>query len=277
MNKRWVGVVVAVLLLVVGGASAARAEAGTVRTGSLTFGGWERNYRVHVPDKAGPRARLVVALHGGVSDGESLRRESGLDAVADREGFVVAYPDGVMGTWNAGTCCAFAKWFGIDDVGFIDALTDRLAAQGLVDGRRISLAGFSNGGAMAYRYACERPRRVAAVAVASGALGVGCKPEGGISVLAFHGTNDFAVPYHGGGNQDSDTKLPFPPVQWLMDFWRWIDGVPAFGQAVDRGSWTWCRSAGDPVRIEFCTVIGGGHQWPAVAGERLAEFFRTHR
>jgi len=66
---------------------------------------------------AGERARpaaLVLAFHGGGGNASSFKGYAGLDALADREGFVVVYPDGSgargrrLLTWNAGACCGYA-------------------------------------------------------------------------------------------------------------------------------------------------------------------------
>src|SRR5690606_6667416 len=79
---------------------------------------------------------------------------------------------------------------------------------------------------MAYRYACERSAQVAAIAVVSGALAIGCTPDHPTSVLAFHGTWDPSVPYHGGGNMDAGVDFPFFPVQLTVEYWRWLNGLP---------------------------------------------------
>ena len=57
---------------------------------------------VHHPNSVGARAPLVVVLHGEGGSAAQARDELGWNAVADREGFVVAYPEGINHEWNAG-------------------------------------------------------------------------------------------------------------------------------------------------------------------------------
>ncbi|MFD0904190.1 CE1 family esterase [Actinomadura sediminis] len=242
---------------------------------TIAMGGWKRPYLLHLPpDRAGDeRLPLIVALHGGLNDPRYVREQSGLDAVADARGYAVAYPKGLLGTWNAGACCWFARWAGVDDVAFLDRLIDTLVEQGVADRRRVFLAGFSNGGGMAYRYACERPRRVAGVAVVSGALAIGCTPDRPFSVLAFHGTWDPSVPYFGGGNMDADVKFPFLPVRLLMEFWRWLGGLSALSWPLRNAPDGCVGTEPGPVRVALCTIERGGHEWPSFASGLIGAFF----
>ncbi|MEW2353693.1 PHB depolymerase family esterase [Spirillospora sp. NPDC029432] len=249
----------------------AAAQPGTHERAVTMYGVWDRSYLLHVPPGPEPRARrpLVVALHGGLNDMHYMRESTGLDAVADRNGFLVAYPDGFMRTWNAGGCCWFARMAGIDDVAFLDALIDGLVREGLADPARIYLTGFSNGGGMAYRYACERARRVAAVGVVSGSLAVDCAPRDPVSVMAFHGTADFSVPFGGGGDQDWNNPVPFPPVRAVIDFWREVARLAPLRRITLETAKTVCRTTGPGrggAEVEFCTIFDGGHEWPRGQG-----------
>ncbi|MFB4311441.1 alpha/beta hydrolase family esterase [Actinomadura sp. GTD37] len=242
---------------------------------TIAMGGWDRPYLLHVPpgSAAGKPLPLIVTLHGGLNDPEYVRKQSGLDEVADRQGYAVAYPEGFLGTWNAGACCSFARWAGIDDMSFLDKLIDTLVAQGVADRRRVFLTGFSNGGGMAYRYACQRAERLAGIAVVSGALAIGCTPGKPVSVLAFHGTLDPSVPYTGGGNMDADVHFPFFAVQVVMEFWRWVDQLPALSWPVPGGPDGCVGTGPGPQVVALCTEQGGGHEWPSYASGMIGRFF----
>src|ERR1700761_863930 len=140
--------------------------------------GVRRSYYVHVPagDDGTTPLPVVVALHGAFSTAREFERESSFSALADRERFIVVYPQGIgLGDWfrhwNSGHCCGKARKKNIDDVGFVLATVDDVARRNPVDRARIYLVGFSNGGMLAYRIAAEHPDIVAAVAVVSGTIG----------------------------------------------------------------------------------------------------------
>ncbi|MFG2020054.1 alpha/beta hydrolase family esterase [Actinomadura geliboluensis] len=242
---------------------------------TIAMGFWNRPYLLHLPPgrPAGKPLPLIVALHGGLNDPEYVRRQSGLDTVADAQGYAVAYPEGFLGTWNAGACCSFARWAGIDDMSFLDELIETLVKQGVADPRRVFMTGFSNGGGMAYRYACQRAERLAGIAVVSGALAIGCTPAKPVSVLAFHGTLDPSVPYTGGGNMDADVHFPFFAVQVVMEFWRWVNKLPALSWPVPGGPDGCVGTGPGPLLVALCTEQGGGHEWPSYASRMIGEFF----
>jgi poly(3-hydroxybutyrate) depolymerase len=180
-----------------------------------SFGG--RAMIVYVPThlpSAGARA-LVVVLHGGLGNAdriESARSEHGLnlDALAEKDGFIVAYLNGTPVTlrmgpdvlgWNAGGgCCGQSAANGIDDVGYIRGAVGFLAARYGFDRTRVFVMGHSNGAMMAQRMICETDVFAAAVAV-SGPLNLDvqtCPYARGRRVLAIHGADDQNVPIKGG-------------------------------------------------------------------------------
>lgn len=223
---------------------------------------------------------LVLAMHGGLANMTKMESLSGFNDLADSKGFLVAYPDGFMTTWNAGDCCGAAKIGKIDDVGFLTKLIDKLTKAGLADPDRVYATGFSNGAGMAYRMACERPGKVAAIGVVSAALAMDCDPAEPTSVMVFHGTADRSVPYAGGGDRDFNDKRPFPPVSQAIDFWRRQADLPELRETVyDRGDTT-CRSTGEggraDVEVALCRIDGGGHRWPDEAAGLLWKFFAAH-
>ncbi|MFT3928485.1 MAG: PHB depolymerase family esterase [Myxococcales bacterium] len=166
-----------------------------------------RTYLLYLPKQRRPRAPLLVLLHGSKQTGEDLRRATGyaFDRLADQHGFVAVYPDGFERRWN--DCRAAgrnpARKQGIDDVGFLLALTDRLATEADIDPGRVFLAGYSNGAQLAFRMALERPERVAGIATFSANLptedNFACQVSGkAVPALLINGTDDRINPFHGG-------------------------------------------------------------------------------
>ncbi len=141
------------------------------------------------PDAAAGRPALMV-LHGLTSNAHDVAAMTGFDRLADRDGVLVAYPEGVRNSFNAGLCCFPASELGVDDVGFLSAVVADLHARGA---SRVAAVGFSNGGMMAYRLACTRPDLVDTIGVVAGTLEIPVC-NGPIRALHLHGLDDFTVP-----------------------------------------------------------------------------------
>lgn len=248
---------------------------------SLTFfhGQRQRACLVHVPaayDPAQPWP-LVLALHGGRTTPHSLQAATGLDAVADRAGVIVAFPSGVGPqehecTWNAGNCCGYAKEVAADDVGFLGLVIDRLAARLTIDERRVSAIGLSNGGMMALRLAIEAGDRLAAVASVSGPLGLPeCRLPRPIPLLYLHGTADEFVPYHGGIGPKALAPVDFRSALETVRLWRTANraaGEPirtsipdqaGDGTSIEIEHWP---AESDGAEVILYSICGGGHTWP---------------
>ena len=149
--------------------------AGTV-SGSLQFQGRKRTYLVHVPPSYnGSRpVPLVLVLHGGMGNAAGTEKLTGMSAKADKEGFIVVYPDGtgLLGdrilTWNVGFGFGYALRKNVDDVGFMKALVANLGTKYSIDRARVYATGISNGGMMSYRLASDASDVFAAVAPVCG-------------------------------------------------------------------------------------------------------------
>ena len=129
-------------LLVIGGLAGAPASANPVAPpGILTFGGLQRTYLLHVPAGLPQPAGLVINLHGAGMNGPQQAGLTGYNAVADRFGFVVAYPDGIDASWADGRGASIPDRQGVDDVGFLATLIERVRAEcpRLLIGVRLSL------------------------------------------------------------------------------------------------------------------------------------------
>jgi len=271
---------------------------------TLEVGGRTRSYILHVPAHTSGRVPLVIALHGGGSRAAGAQRLTKLDQIADREGFIVVYPESADGHWNDGRIDPSIP-ADVDDVAFIRTLIDTLAAEYPIDTARVFATGISNGGMMAYRLACELSDKIAAIAPVAGAvagdLAPRCQPARPVSVIAMNGTADPLVPWEGGqvhGVRDRGAVLGArasvalfaqvarcgaPVTAWEPDRDR-LDGTRV--QDVTYGG---C----DRAAVELVNIDGGGHTWPGgaqylpvawigrasrefSASERIWRFFAEH-
>ena len=123
------------------------------------------------PDQAD---RLIINFHGYTSNGMQQAARLGMSTKADGANFVVVYPEGTGSptSFNAGACCGARRTNMVDDIGLTRAIIDEANTRLCLDGKRVFVAGFSNGGFMSHRIACEMADRVAAVAPVSGVLGI---------------------------------------------------------------------------------------------------------
>lgn len=282
----------------------ARADDGPLAAGdherSLTHGALERTCRIHVPPglEADRPTPLVLALHPLATNAAIMVRLCGLNATADRDGFVVAYPDGTgRGTfrsWNAGG----VGLPGVDDVGFLLRLLDELVTLRPIDSARVYATGMSNGGMMCHRLAAEAADRFAAVAPVSGTLAVArVEPKRPVSIVHFHGTADTIVPFDGPG-PGTPRFVRFESVPETIRRWVVADGCPAVPVVEDiatrPGDLAAKRSTYGPGRdgseVVLYAIEGGGHTWPGgstrgrflgasarlAANDLISDFFRKH-
>lgn len=258
---------------------------------NLTYGGRDRRYYLHLPPQAAkaPSLPLVLMLHADGDSGEQVARTTGFTDVADREGFIVAFPDGTGParhrrlTWNSGGLPVYAVDRDIDDVGFLREVIADIGRRTPVNVSRVFAVGHSNGGMMCHRLAREAGDLFAGIAVVGGAMNftkvTSAMPLG---VLIIHGSDDQHVLYHGGKPRAAKGRVGRrvdASVQDAVDYYirrNALHGYPksatdpfkslvkvdTYGTGQDgNGSWA-------PVRV--ITLTGGGHAWPG-AGEPLAK------
>ncbi|MCA1676029.1 MAG: polyhydroxybutyrate depolymerase [Actinobacteria bacterium] len=242
----------------------------------LDVGGLQRTYRLFMPSTLDrSRAAPLVLVLGGVGNSvEGMVQATQFDRMAQTGDFLVAYPEGINETWNAGYCCLARETTGPDDVAFLTRLIDDVQANNKVDPDGVFVVGVSVGGMMAYRMGCELADRIAGVGSVAGAMILDeCRPSRPVSVIEIHGTADGLVPYEGGRTAGGATQ-PSPPTTAVVGRWAELNRCPTPGASHTEGAvttltWSGC-AAGTSVKL--VTIAGGGHTWfasdlgPGVAG-----------
>lgn len=241
-----------------------------------------RSFRVFVPEglDRGVPAPLVLALHGGGGTALEMERYTRFDAVAQREGFIVAYPNGYRLHWNDGrddVGHATARK-NVDDVGFIHRLIDRVAQIAAIDRSRVYVVGMSNGGMMAHRLALELPDVFAAAAAVAAnipePLLASTLPPRPVPMLLINGVDDPIIPWEGADGAVVLGKSigSVASADRTAAFWtdrnactaqgarEWFpDADPRDGARAWRQQWSGAGPASDVV---LCGIEGGGHTWP---------------
>jgi polyhydroxybutyrate depolymerase len=272
---RWAALAVVVALTATGCAGdRARRSTASVPIGSsgqsIESGGRQRTFGVYRPPQVPARTPLVVMLHGGFGSAAQAERSYGWDAEADRDHFVVVYPDGLDRAWNAGGgCCGTPGATGVDDVAFVQAAVAAVSRELPVDDRRVYATGISNGGLMAYRLACDTTIFAAIGPDSATQLGP-CPHPAPTSVIHIHGTADHNIRYDG-GRGDGYAHIDGPAVPALVASWRTIDGC-ASPTATTNGVVTTSAATCPAGRaVELITIRGAGHQWPGSPSRPLIQ------
>ncbi|MFE5285957.1 alpha/beta hydrolase family esterase [Nocardia sp. NPDC056611] len=257
-----------------------RARAAADTTITLEFGGLQRQYLVHYPaNRPQGLVPAVLAFHGGGGTARNLAETSGFDELSDTEGFIAVYPDGYEKSWNDGRGAdTKAGAAGIDDVGFVAAVIDRLVGGDGVDPFRVYATGMSNGGMFTEQLGCRLSGKLAAIAPVAGPLPQAdesdCTPAHPLPVLEIHGTADPIVPYDGGVVRITSGRLgagtsPVLSVDATQQWWRERDDCSGVTTTqlplrTDDGTSVTLRSADcrNGSAVQLYTVTGGGHTWP---------------
>lgn len=277
---------------------------------SITVDGRSRTYLLHVPAgfRSSSRYPLVATFHGGGGSGDIIARHTGFSSVADREGFIGVFPDGISHNWNDGRGTTDAEKLGVDDVKFVRALLESLKTKLPIDASRIYASGLSNGGIFTERLACDMADVFAAVASDVGPIASNyvpnCKPAAPISVAAIQGDSDPLVPIQGGEEgwriHLGDGGL-LESAANTMQFWAAKNSCPNppavsnlppqvnDGTSVTETRYSGCRNS---TEVRYYIVHGMGHVWPPNppqvlrknnptsrnidATETFWSFFKTH-
>ena len=233
---------------------------------SLQVGGVTRNYILHVPTGYTGKAPvpLVLDFHPILSDDTYERMNSGYAGLADTEGFVVAFPDGIDNAWNVGPCCTTSRT--VDDLGFAKGLVTALEGQACVDPKRVYAVGYSMGGGMSHYLGCNAADVFAAIAPAAFDLledsEEPCHPSRPITEITFRGTADPIVPYGGGASMPPNglnVTIHFLGAQGTFQKWSQLDGCTGSPSAADSNGCSTYSKCQAGAEVTLCTKQGGGH------------------
>ncbi|MGL4650076.1 MAG: extracellular catalytic domain type 1 short-chain-length polyhydroxyalkanoate depolymerase [Caldilineaceae bacterium] len=259
---------------------------------TLEYGGETRRYLLYTPGPAteSQPVPVVFSLHGFASNARQQMELSRWNEVADANGFLAVYPQGLgfPARWNAGALGQLNPGR-TDDTGFLRALAAELVVTRCADPGRLFVNGLSNGGGMTYRLACEASDVFAAFGGVAGAYAerLDCAPGRPAPFLFFHGTADPIVPFEGGPG------LPNVPAfvagyAAMLGCASTTSALPASGSVTG----VLYDDCPDGAQVGFYTIDGGGHTWPGgvplpgfltgettqdiSASETLWDFYQAH-
>ncbi len=248
----------------------------------------KHTYKLFVPSTYhGQPAPLVVMLHGCTQSPDDFAAGTRMNALAEAQTFLVAYPAQAR-TANISKCW---NWFNTEnqhrdqgEAALIAGITRQIMAEFAVQPKRVFVAGLSAGGALAAIMGATYPELYAAVGVHSGlacgaahdmpsafmAMKQGApaspKPPGErpVPTIVFHGDNDHTVNF-GNAAQVLDQARAGAPLSSKTSAGE-TDGVP-YTRTVERGP------DGRAV-LEQWALHGTGHAWSG--GDPAGSFTDPH-
>jgi polyhydroxybutyrate depolymerase len=196
---------------------------------------------------------LLLGLHGKGGTPTLMESTTGLDSIADQNGFVVAYLD-----------YAPPVIYDAPNIAYISSMIDQLTASENIDPRRVYVFGFSLGGYDTFRSGCDLSSKVAAIAIVSSTIAPlsrqSCKISRPVSELNVAGTQD----------QFPINQTPASPISadQTATIWRGLNGCSSQAQKSQVGPtsqtlWTDCN---DGSAVGEYVINGGVHTWPGAPG-----------
>ncbi len=238
-------------------------------------------------------APLVLLLHGYGITGAMEENFFHFQDLADSRGFLMVNPDGTRNAdgspfWNAtDACCGFGT--SVDDSAYLASVIGQVRSDYAVDPQRIFLVGFSNGGFMSHRMACDHADVIAAIVSISGAAFLDpqrCAPSEPVNVVEIHGTDDPTIEYDGGTFEG----VAHPGAEQTVAQWAGHNGcsnattVSHAARDLDRAlagnettvmRYDQCAPGG---ATELWTIVGGRHV-PTISSsfsEQVIDFLFAH-
>lgn len=237
----------------------------------LEIGGHQRFVIVHIPSHyvSTKPVALVLNLHGSQSDATQQEIFSGMDLTADKDGFLVAYPQALIPAgggfdWNIPGVPLVGGSYppknAANDITFLVDLVNDLRSRYCIDSRRVFATGVSGGGRMSSQLACDEPGVFAAVAPVAGLrFPSPCPARRAVPVIAFHGTADPIDPYNGHGEAYWTYSVPTAAHRWAVHNHCASTPRTVSGSGYKLTEYSGCA---DGASVRLYSLIGEGHEWP---------------
>lgn len=226
-----------------------------------------RRFIVYLPQDYSPQEELplVINMHAFTGTGAGQFNYTKYHKLADTARCIVVYPYGIGGRWNTGP--VFGIGSNVDDVGFIGRLIDYMSIVYSIDARRVYATGYSAGGFMSHKLACELTNRIAAIAPVAASMHPEtyqtCDPDRPVPTLMFNSISDPVTRYNGFEGVQ--------PVEDVVALWSDLndcDIIPVEeelpnivqndGSRVNKITYQNC----DESELVFMKFFNAGHTWP---------------
>ena len=234
----------------------------------LTINGKTRTYYLYVPEGLPANSPLVITCHAVGGSGYSEFSADGWKPMADKENFIVAYPDGIASGyhWKFNSYTNGWDLTGMTDVNFMLAIVDSVKKEYNIDATRVYMSGFSIGGEFVYHVANNAADKFAAFVPISG-----CSNPATVTVTASRPVPIFHV--HG----TADNIYLFQDAQSCIQAWVAAQHCDAAVTTTESGFECRRYKNGDgDTEIVFCIKQGGSHDWYASATTAIWDFCKQY-
>jgi polyhydroxybutyrate depolymerase len=232
-------------------------------------------YITHYPPGLDPNTPvpLVFVAHGFTMSGAVMQTLTNFDAVADRDKFVVVYPDGDGGAfpWDVGVgACAPGGLISAGAAeslrGYLDGMRAAVEEDQCIDAGAIFVTGFSMGGYFSHHVGCQRGNEFArAVGPCSGGTYPGECPGAPVPVFIMHGATDTFIDHTLCGQGARDMWLPRNGCGAMFDT-----------KMVGGGHCDWYKDCDPNGQTVYCEFDGVGHSWASGATDAVWSFFKGY-
>lgn len=250
--------------------------------GKITVAGLEREYILHLPKNYGSEPLpLVMVFHGGGGTAEQIKDHTKFSKLADKENFIVVYPNSVDKNWNDGRIGDKLP-MDRDDVKFIQMMLDTLQASYKINSKRIFSTGISNGGFFSFYLAHKLSDRILGIAPVAANIPENLKESftltSPVSLLLINGTKDPLVKYDGGSvgfwEDEGGSRGSSISTDWTIKIWQEnnscqqsskieeMDNNEDDGCKAEKTTYYKCK---DGSKVVLIKIVGGGHTWPGAS------------
>lgn len=282
---------------------------------TIIVDGLQRQYIIHLPPAFNKlnKLSLIFALHGGGGTAKGAVSFYNLESLADKNNFIVVYPDAINKAWNIPGLSSRIKSRDttVNDLHFMNKLLDTMIADYKADTAKVFLTGISRGAMFSYYLASAMNARVTAIAAVCGGISQTqfqtYSFKNPIPVLMINGTKDPLVKYEGGygklnkrndGNEDADLV----PAEKLLQKIILLNNCNGKAQTLilpDIDASDGCTETEylyncSNVKVDFIKIENGGHTWAGStqylpkfligklcrdfsASEKIFDFFKNMR
>ena len=234
----------------------------------LAVAGVERQSHIYVPETPGNKpAEVLVLLQGGSAGSWRIAQQFRWEELADERGMILAVPIGMTffdneGAWQLNTDAGTMQ-----DIQYVTAMLDDVAATHDVDASRVYAVGYSLGSMFSYELACQMSDRFAAISSFAGTMPVepkSCNPGRNVPIMHIHGVDDPIIAYNNTWDWKAwDSVGSMRDIPGLVQYWAEKYNCQETKETEsDTAAHVVHSMCEQDARVEHYRLAAGGHEWP---------------